>query len=146
VKAWIFANPILTLAIAVVLFYFAITFGGGVLAGLRHAFQNRTIDKLEKKADASQGKTQSLVNQADQQKLDRHDEDLNRERTIKPQIETASRSVATARSRTDAARRDYEKARNTRFDRNSNSRALHVRNCTDLRELYPGEDLKFCSP
>lgn len=117
----------------------------GVVAGIRHLFENRQVQQLEQKATDAETKAGAQVKQADQLATERAAEDLNRERTITPEIARTSRTVTETRERARKAQANYEKTL-TQPDLviDPDTAALHRRNCTDLAELYPGEQHPAC--
>lgn len=107
------------------------------LATLRHWREDKAVDQLEQKSTAAQ-------NAAAKENINARAEDLNRERTIRPELERTRAAVGDARQRARKAETDYENARKNPVDSNIDVRALHDRNCADLRELYPNEPIDFC--
>lgn len=137
------AHPLITLAIVSVLFYLVVTFGAGLIAGIRHKFEDRQVQQLEQKADQSEQNANKKIDEANEAAGDRQEEDTNRETNIRPRVEVTGRELEVARERRRKAEGNYENSRkNPRTD--SDAGALHERNCAELRELYPGEPLAGC--
>jgi len=143
---WAQGHQLLTLIIACVLFYLVMTIGLRLGAGIRHAWENRTINQLEQKADKAESEANKQLDQASREQMNRQAEDLAREETIKPEVERTARDAAAAKERTRRAQSSYEKARkqNSDLGNDSDLHTLHERNCADLRELYPGESIPLC--
>jgi hypothetical protein len=141
-------HPLITLSIAavlgLVLLVGGIYFGGAILTGIREAFEDRKVDQLQKKADGAVEQSNAERTAADADAGERKTEDAVRERTIKPEIQRTSRKVDEARARTRRAQTDYENVQKPNLDHDPDTRALHQRNCSDLRDLYPREPLPFC--
>lgn len=138
-------NPLVTLGLAAALVIGSIVAGAAVITGIRYNLEDRKIEKMEKKTEEATTGMKGEISDADKAAQERAIEDAIRERTIKPEIQRTTRNLEEARSRTRAARNDYEKARKTNdLGNDSDPRALHERNCAELRELYPGEPIPLC--
>lgn len=134
----IVAHPLIAIVVACILLYLVITWGGSFIAGVRHVFEDRAVEQLTTEADEH-------LKAAGAAGAERVTEDANREANIRPQIETTTRDLEAARARRRKAESDYENARKTSDSSDGlNADALHQRNCTDLRELYPGEPVPYC--
>jgi hypothetical protein len=130
--------PLPSLVAAVLFGVVLLYVGAGLITSVRHAIEDAQVNSLEKKAEESQQR-------ANQQGNSRRAEDLNREQTIAPERDRSRRDVVAARDRTRKAEIDYENARKNVPDSGGiDARALHERNCAELRELYPGESIPFC--
>lgn len=130
------AHPLVTLVLCCLIFYLAITFGAGLVAGVREAFENRAVEKLERQAD----KHLEVAGAADRA---RTAEDQKRETNIRPRIDTTTKDLAAARARRRQAETNYEKSQANSIP-NLDAHDLHERNCADLRQLYAGEPIPHC--
>jgi hypothetical protein len=136
--ALVHKHPLATLIGAVLLGVLLLYLATGAFDSFRHWREDKAVTGLENKAAQSE-------QQAAKEDVNRQAEDLNRERTIQPELERTRRELAAARERTRKAEIDYENARKNIPDNGgTDTRALHDRNCADLRELYPGESIPFC--
>ena len=138
------AHPYITLAITVVLVYFAVLFLPAFVLGIREGVTNRTIEKtktaaVEEKTAATQDKIS-----AGQIETERKAEDLNREQTLTPQRQQASATLAEATRRRQQAEDLYEKNRNARRIPDPNDLNLRQRNCSELAEIYPDQRFSGC--
>jgi len=141
-------HPVRYLVILAILLFVGLIIIGGTITAVRYRLQDRKVEKLEKKSEEAIEQKDAAKSEADKAAGERVIEDAIRERTIKPEIERTSRNLEDARSRTKEAQTDYDKARSPKDSQGNDpdSRALHERNCSDLRELYPGETIPHCEP
>lgn len=137
-------NPLPYLGVFAGLVILALVLGAGAITAVRHRLQDRKVEKLEQKSDAATEEKQTAQTAADEAAQERAIEDAIRERTIKPEIQRTTRNLEEARARTKGARNDYDQAKKNTLRDDADSRALHERNCSDLRELYPGESIPLC--
>lgn len=121
-----------------------------LVTAISNGFENAQVERLNKQAAGKQAEANKSLDQANAEAVDRKAEDKLRERTIEPQLEQATQNSQAARERARQAERNYEKSRTRPSGTDSrvdpDQRLLHERNCTDLRELYPGERIAGCEP
>lgn len=143
-KFWIGQHPFYSLIIGVVLCA-ALWYGGGALLnGASELHTSGEVHKTEAQATQAEAQAGASKQAADQTAIDRQVEDQLRERTITPEVRRSERQAAETRARVRDAEANYEKVTKDRSRSPLGPDALHERNCSDLRDLYPGEEFAGC--
>lgn len=142
--AQIVAHPVAALIVACGLAATVWIYGGAFWGGVRAAFQDRKVERLQTQAHEAQAGAQTAERAADDTQIERTVEDQRRANEIAPAIERAGRTVAETSAEAQRARARYEQTqKNSRRD-DLDDRVLHERNCADLAQLYPGERFRRC--
>jgi flagellar biosynthesis GTPase FlhF len=140
------AHKLATAIVGALVIVGALYFGSSLITGIREAFQDAQVNRLNKQSEQKEAEAQKSLDAADKEAVDRAVEDKLRELNIEPQRRQAKENSEQARQRATKAETDYENARKN-INRNSiDERLLHERNCADLHELYPGERVAGCEP
>ena len=118
--------------------------GGGVVSGIRSAVTSAQVTATEGQAHAAEAQAAQTTTDANNTAVERRVNDEIRAQTIAPEIVRTARVAAQANERVTRARASYEAAQTNSLRGDVDDHVLHVRNCADLRSLYPDERFARC--
>jgi F0F1-type ATP synthase membrane subunit b/b' len=137
-------RPLIALALATILVALLWIYGGAFVSGVRSALSGRAVSQNQNAAQAEQQQAEAAQTSANQEGVNRKVEDAIRQRTIEPEVQRAGRVAVERRERTRRAEAIYEKARQDSAGAGLSAGALRERNCSNLRDLYPGRVFDYC--